>query len=137
VKLATDMTADEYRAHRAEMIRHSRQAPSAARAEPAAEVTPKDKIDAELKDRAAGFGLIDLDWLKLADLSTVRVNEQGAVEGAAELIGTLRKAKPYLFADVSTSSSGRPPTSEQPRTKLATQMTKEEYAKAKADLIRR
>ncbi len=55
-------------------------------------------------------------------------------EARAALIRQSRKAPPPAppAAVETTSTPGKPPTSEKPRTKLATQMTKEEYAAARA-----
>jgi hypothetical protein len=60
-------------------------------------------------------------------------------EARAALIRQSREAPPAAppAAVESTSTPVRPPTNEKPRTKLATEMTDEEYAAAKADLIRR
>jgi hypothetical protein len=94
-------------------------------------------IRAELKALAVAAGMVDLDGLKLADLTTVKINKDGEVEGAAELMEALKKAKPYLFGTATTSSTTKPPTSEKPKLKLATEMNDEEYAAAKAKLIAR
>lgn len=94
-------------------------------------------IRAELKSEAIAAGMVDLDGLKLADLTTVKINKDGEVEGAAELMEALKKAKPYLFGTATTSSTVKPPTSEKQKLKLATEMTDEEYAAAKAKLIAR
>lgn len=65
---------------------------------------------AELKAAATAAGMVDLDGLKMADLSTVKLNDQGELEGAAELMEALKVAKPYLFKEVkSTSSTATPP----------------------------
>jgi hypothetical protein len=136
VKLASEMSDAEYQAARAAMLRQSREAKPDVKAEPAAELTPKDRIDAELTALATGAGLVDLDWLKLADLSTVRVGKSGAVEGAVELVESLKKAKPHLFAGGTTSTPGRPPASGPLQTRDALTMSPEEYAKSKAALIR-
>ncbi len=93
-------------------------------------------IRAELKALATAAGMVDLDGLKLADLSTVRINKDGEVEGATELMEALKKAKPYLFGTATTSTTATPPPSNKPKPKLVTEMTKEEYAQAKAAAIR-
>jgi len=74
-------------------------------------------IRSELKAHALRAGIIDLDGLRLADTSKLALNEEGDVVGAETLIETLRKEKPYLFADtragVSTGTTGqtqRPPS---------------------------
>ena len=76
--------------------------------------------------------MIDLDGLKLADLSAVKLNEAGEVEGAAELMAALKESKPYLFQQKQNSSSPNdPPRKDPPAAKKATEMTREEYAAAR------
>jgi hypothetical protein len=94
-------------------------------------------IRAELKAVAIAAGMVDLDGLKLADLSTVKLNKDGEVEGATELMEALKKSKPYLFGTQTTSSTTKAPPKEPPKGKLATEMTNEEYAAAKAAAIGR
>ena len=94
-------------------------------------------IRAELKAEAVKAGMVDIDGLKLADLSKVKLNETtGEVEGAEALMAELKKSKPYLFGDPgSTSHTGtKPPKPGDVVVKKATEMSKEEYAKAKADI---
>lgn len=89
-------------------------------------------IRAELKTVALKAGMVDLDGLKLADLSTVKLDDKGEVEGADALIDALKKAKPYLFgANGSSSTPSTPPSSTPPAAKSAKDMTAEEYAAAK------
>jgi len=94
-------------------------------------------VHAELKAAALHAGMVDLDGLKLVDLSRAKLNEQGDVEGAAELMAELKRAKPWLFGGISSSSRATPPPAHPPRAKLATQMTLEEYRTARAELLRR
>jgi hypothetical protein len=76
--------------------------------------------------------MVDLDGLKLADLSTVKLNDAGEVEGADALMTALKEAKPYLFAaPTGTSRPGDPPPPAPPGEKVVKDMTKEEYAAAK------
>lgn len=106
----------------------------------AAQTAANDRIlRSELKAEAIKAGMVDLDGLKLADLSKVKLNaETGEVEGAAELMVELKKAKPYLFgAAGSTSNPGaQPPKPGDQKLKPATEMTKEEYAAARANIRR-
>ena len=81
-------------------------------------------------------GMVDLDGLKLADLSGVKLNEAGEVEGAEALMEALKKSKPYLFGAPSSSTPGTPPSPKTPEAKKATEMTDEEYQQAKAALLR-
>jgi hypothetical protein len=67
-------------------------------------------MTAELKAAALKAGMIDMDGLKLADLSTVKLNDNGELEGADALMTALKESKPYLFKETkSTSSTGKPP----------------------------
>ncbi|MGZ5055858.1 MAG: phage scaffolding protein [Methylobacter sp.] len=90
-------------------------------------------IRAELKAEAIKAGMIDLDGLKLADLSAIKLDENGEVIGADELMKTLKESKPYLFKAVSTSNTETPPKPGETQNKKATEMTAEEAnAAAKA-----
>ena len=86
-------------------------------------------IRAELKASALKAGMVDLDGLKLADLSTVKLNEAGEVEGADELMKALKEAKPYLFATTQSTSntSKAPPKKDDSKPKTAKDMTPEEW----------
>ena len=94
-------------------------------------------IRAELKAHAIRAGMVDLDGLKLVDASVLTVDEAGEVQGAAVLMQSFRRAKPWLFAGSSASSAATPPPVEPPRTRLATDMTAKEWLAARADLLRR
>jgi hypothetical protein len=52
---------------------------------------------AGLKVAAQRARLIDLDWLKLVDMTKVTLEDDGTVKGADELMIALKEAKPYLF----------------------------------------
>ncbi len=87
---------------------------AAAKAEETAaarETSANDRIiRAELKAEAIKAGMVDLDGLKLADLSKVKLNDAGEVEGADELMKALKEAKPYLFGGAAnTSNTDTPP----------------------------
>lgn len=92
---------------------------------------------AELKAVALQAGMIDLDGLKLVDLSHAKLNEHGEVEGGAELMAELKREKPWLFGGASSSSRANPPPAHPPRVKLATEMTPDEYRAARAEVLRR
>ena len=94
-------------------------------------------LRAELKASALKAGMVDLDGLKLADLSKVKLNDAGEVEGADALMEELKKAKPYLFgATKTTSSDVKPPARKDNEPKKATDMTKEEYAAERQKIAR-
>lgn len=89
-------------------------------------------IRAELRTVAIKAGMVDLDGLKLADLSEVKLNEAGEVEGADALMTALKEAKPYLFgAPKGTSHPDTPPNPSPPSAKPVKEMTSEEYNAAK------
>jgi hypothetical protein len=88
----------------------------------------------ELKAEAVKAGIIDLDGLRLLELpprGTAPAEEAGA------LIAQLRRSKPWLFAAASSSSAAAPPQAAPHKTKLATDMSLEEWRSARADLLRR
>lgn len=94
-------------------------------------------VQAELKAAAAQAGMIDLDGLKLIDLSRVRTNDLGELENVEALMKELKREKPWLFASQSSSSRAAVPAARPVRSKLATEMTAEEYRAARAELVRR
>lgn len=94
-------------------------------------------IRAELKAQAMRAGMVDLDGLKLVDAGTLTLDEAGEVQGAAALMQSLRRAKPWLFPGASTSSAATPPSAEAPKTRLASGMTTKEWLAARAELLRR
>lgn len=110
----------------------------------AEELTAKAKADAdtriiraELKAAALKAGMIDIDGLKLADLSKVTLKDDGTLDGADALMNDLKKDKPYLFGQPATTThTGRAPEPNPPATKRASEMTAEEYAAAKAAVLK-
>ena len=72
-------------------------------------------IRAEMKAAALKAGMVDLDGLKMLDLGAIKLNDQGEVEGADAILEAARKAKPYLFGAVSTSSTSPSPRNEPAR----------------------
>ena len=92
-------------------------------------------LRSELKAAALKAGMIDLDGLKLADLTKVKLNEDGTVEGADALFEDMKKAKPYLFGkQESSSSTNSTPPRKPGEPKKATEMTDEEYAAARKQI---
>ena len=94
-------------------------------------------IKAELKSEALRAGIVDLDGLRLADTSGLKVEQDGAVFGAAAAISELRRRKPWLFSAGSSSSVAAAPLAQQPAQKTALQMTEQEYRAARAALLKR
>jgi hypothetical protein len=94
-------------------------------------------IRAELKAVAVRAGMVDLDGLKLIDTADLKLDADGNVKGAGEVMRELRRAKPWLFGGASTSSSASPPPAQPPRPKLATEMNYDEWQAARAELLKR
>ena len=92
---------------------------------------------AGLKVEAVRAGIIDIDGLKLVDPSHLKLNPDGEVDGAAALIAELKKAKPWLFAVVSSSTTAKAPAALPPRQKQANEMNDDEYRAARAALLKR
>jgi hypothetical protein len=100
-------------------------------------------VRSELKRIANAAGMHDLDGLKLADLSGVKLDHNGDVEGADALIAALKESKPYLFADVSIGVKSGTTSNTKPAPKVADQgprnvrdISKDEYERAKAAMLR-
>jgi len=93
-------------------------------------------VKAHLQAMASQAGMVDLDGLKLLDLTKITVNEEGEVSGAAALMEKTRKDKPWLFGRPSTSAPGGAPPAQPPRQKSATEMTDAEYKAAREALLR-
>lgn len=87
-------------------------------------------ILAELKAVALSHGIVDLDGLKLIDKSTVKINDNGEIEGAEDLIKQFKENKPYLFKKSESSTyTGKESSSKKAEKKAANafDMTEEEY----------
>lgn len=94
-------------------------------------------IVANLRTEAVKAGMVDLDGLKLIDLSTVKLGENDNVIGARKLMDDLRRNKPWLFAQVSSSSPAAVPASQPVRQRTALEMSDDEYAAARANITKR
>ncbi len=88
-------------------------------------------ITANLRTEAVRAGMIDLDGLKLIDLSEVRLDESDKVVGGRKIMADLRRNKPWLFGVASTSSTATAPASQPVRQKTAMDMTEAEYTAAR------
>jgi hypothetical protein len=94
-------------------------------------------ILAELKVEAIRAGIVDLDGLKFLDTAEIHLEEDGGFGGAPDLVGQLKRSKPWLFPAPSSSSVARVPPSRPARQKLAKDMTDAEYRVARANIIKR
>jgi hypothetical protein len=93
-------------------------------------------IVASLQTEAVRAGMIDLDGLKLANLSDAKLGPGDKVVGGRQIIDELRRNKPWLFGASSTSSVAEAPPSKPIRQKTALEMTEEEYLAARAAVTR-
>ena len=94
-------------------------------------------VTANLRTEAVRAGMVDLDGLKLIDLSSARLGDDDNVIGAREIMADLRRNKPWLFPGVSSSSPALPPPSQPVRRKTALEMSDEEYIAARAAVTKR
>jgi len=95
-------------------------------------------VQAELRTEAVRAGMVDLDGVRLLDVSGLVLGPHG-VEGGAELIARMREAKPWLFGrgGASSSNAGRAPSAAPPKAKTAMEMSEDEWRVARAELLRR
>jgi hypothetical protein len=93
-------------------------------------------IKSELKAEALRAGMIDLDGLKLMDISTLSLADDGSVAGAAVAIEKFKRQKPWLFGGSFSSNPGGPPPAGPVRPKLATEMNDMEYKIARATILK-
>jgi hypothetical protein len=89
-------------------------------------------VVANLRTEAVRAGMIDLDGLRLIDLSAVRLADDDRVIGGRKLMDDLRRTKPWLFGVASSSSAAIAPASQPVRQKTALEMTDDEYTAARA-----
>ena len=94
-------------------------------------------VHLELKAEALKSGMVDLDGLKLIEHSDVSIDENGQVRGVAAVMSRMRRDKPWLFTPASSSSTASIPVNTPSKTKLATEMTLDEWRTARAELLRR
>jgi hypothetical protein len=93
-------------------------------------------VAANLRTEAVRAGMIDLDGLKLVDLSSVTLDSNDKIVDGRKIMDGLRREKPWLFGATSSSSAAVAPASQPVRQKTALEMTDEEYAAARAVLTR-
>jgi hypothetical protein len=93
-------------------------------------------VAANLRTEAVKAGMIDLDGLKLVDLSSVTLDANDKVVDGRRIMDGLRREKPWLFGATSSSSAALAPASQPVRQKTALEMSDEEYAAARAALTK-
>ena len=93
-------------------------------------------VRAELKSHALRAGIIDLDCLKLLDISDMALDEQGELPNASSALAQLKRDKPWVFRHHNSSHPAPPPAPEPPQQKTAKTMTHAEWRAAREELIR-
>lgn len=91
---------------------------------------------ADLRTEAVKAGMVDLDGLKLVDVSKIRLGDDDRVMDGKKIMDELRRGKPWLFRSGSSSSPSVAPASQPVRQKTAMEMSDEEYVSARAALTR-
>jgi hypothetical protein len=94
-------------------------------------------MQSQLRAAAVQAGMVDLDGLKLIDVSRTKPNDYGELEGVADFMAEVKREKPWLFGGQSSSSRANPPPAQPVRAKSASEMTDDEYRAARAELLRR
>lgn len=97
----------------------------------------KRVIDAELKAVVIAAGLQDLDFIKLIDVSAIKLSEDGSVLGLEKAVNDFKAAKPALFTAERKSSSSKneklPNGDDKVASVDAFKMSDEEYRNMKAE----
>ena len=93
-------------------------------------------VQAELKSHALRAGIIDLDCLKLLDAASLQLDESGNLPDFSAALETLRRDKPWAFLKSNSSHPSPPPPPEPAKTRLARDMSFQEWQKARDRLIR-
>lgn len=90
----------------------------------------------KLEALAVKEGLVDLDALKLLDLSKIELQDDGTLKGTEDVFKAAKEAKPYLFGEVKSSTPpGGPPKKGDDKTVDVRTMTPEEYKVHKANVL--
>lgn len=93
-------------------------------------------VHAELKAQAIGAGILDLDCLKMLDTTGLKLDADGNLPEAATALANLKRDKPWLFTKPNSSHLAPPPAAEPPKTRMARDMTHDEWQAARSHLIR-
>ena len=104
------------------------------------QVAEKRMINAELKALAAEFGLKDMVYAKIGDMSAVKLDASGDVIGAREMMQGLKSSHPDLFKLATTTNinfpSGQHDASKEVFDKPILKLSKEEAAAKEAEFLR-
>jgi len=93
-------------------------------------IVNKRYVRSELKAAALKAGLVDIDALKMFDISSLEIDSAGDVVGIPELIDEMKESKSYIFNQQAkdTTSDKKTPGDAAPSSKNAMDMTDDEYA---------
>lgn len=94
-------------------------------------------LQAELKAHAIKAGIVDLDGLHFVKTTDLKFGENGEIEGVAKVMADLKRAKPYLFPQSSSSSPAVAPPASQLTAKRATDMTHAEWQAARTLMLKK
>lgn len=105
------------------------------------QLADKRMIDAELKSLANEFGLKKLEYARLGSgYDKLKVNADGDVEGARDMIDKLKKSDPDLFKSATTTNinfmNNVKADKATDKKKSALSMSAEDYSKAERELIK-
>jgi hypothetical protein len=93
-------------------------------------------LQADLRVAAIRAGMIDLDGLKLLDMSKVELDDNGDLKNGDEIMAGLKEAKDFLFSkepppppksDTSSNTNDKKPDPKPAVGKKATEMTEAEF----------
>lgn len=98
---------------------------------------------ADLRVAARENGMVDLDALKLLDVNQAKLDDDGNVTNATDLMTAMKEAKPYLFGKSplpgtvtgTTTSTTQPPPRSTPGAFNALTATAEEYQAQKQQML--
>ena len=118
-------------------------APPADTANPHAEAIAKLHAEfrtrlvlADLRTEAVKAGMVDLDGLKLFDVSALQLGDDDRVVDAAKIMDTFRSRKPWLFGAGALPVPAAMTEPQPVRHKTAMDMSDSEYAAARAAVTR-
>ena len=91
---------------------------------------------ADLRAEAIKAGMVDLDGLKLFDVSALHLGDDDRVVDGAKIMDAFRSRKPWLFGSGSSPGPAVAPEPRPVRHKTAMDMSDAEYAAARTAVTR-
>ena len=93
-------------------------------------------VQAELKGHAIRAGIVDLDCLKLLDPTILQLDADGSLPDFSAALANLKRDKPWAFSKPNSSHPAPVPAPEPPSTRMAKDMSYQEWQKARERLLR-